>query len=411
MQGEYQNHDLLLRFENMLQTNEPVFFDLDEFLDIIDDYISLGNFNMAQKAIDIALGQYPENLDILLYQAELLSLNDQLEKAENLLNHLRQIAPDRLEVPMLEAEIYSRKHMHLKAINALAKALKIPDADKAEIYELMTVEYLYLEDYKSALDASLFALKHDPESSMALYNAITCFDLLDQSEKAIHFLETHVAQNPFSEVGWSLLGKKYIDKKAYKKALEALDYAIAIDDKFLGAYYDKAFAHTKLREYDKALEFYFLTLRIADPTAFTYYHIARIYEEMKDYERAIDNYLNAIHEDPGHYKSWINLVQIKLSLQDIDGALELNKQALDIVNNQELYELLSQIYLLKDNLKEAIVALEKSLKFGEYKLPIILQLADLYKQNQDIEKFRQVLLEAKKQFPDSKEIQKRMLGQ
>jgi len=50
-----------------------------------------------------------------------------------------------------------------------------------------------------------------------------------------------------------------------------------------------------------------------------------------------------------------------------------------------------------------------SLKLGTVKLETILKLADLYKQTYQLEKFRSLLLEAKQQFPDSKEIQKRML--
>jgi len=45
---------------------------------------------------------------------------------------------------------------------------------------------------------------------------------------------------PFNEIAWSLLGKKYIDTGKYQLAIEALDYAIAIDDNFLGAYYDQS---------------------------------------------------------------------------------------------------------------------------------------------------------------------------
>jgi len=409
MLPDFNNDELIERFEAMLKTNESIFFDLEEFLDIIEEYITLGNFNMAQKAITISLTQYAQNLDILLYQAELYSLTDNLEKSESLLMKLSQMDPERIEIPMLEAEIYSRKHMHKKAVDALNKALKLPDNDPAEIYELMTVEYLYLEDYQSALQSALKTLKFLPDSSTALYNAVTCFDLLNQPEKAVAFLQKHVQKHPFSEVGWSLLGKKYLEQRAYQKALVALDFAIAIDDKFLGAYYDKAYAYNKLQQYDKALEFYKLTLDIADPTAFTFYHIARIYEKMQAYDEAVTNYLYAINEDPGHYKSWIKLVQIKIFLKEYDAALEVNKKALEIVNNQELFELLGSIYELKKDFQKAIPAYEMSLKLGTVKLETILKLADLYKQTYQLEKFRNLLLEAKQQFPDSKEIQKRML--
>ncbi|HFX18126.1 MAG TPA: tetratricopeptide repeat protein [Flavobacteriales bacterium] len=410
MQEDFEHNNLIERFEAMLKTNENYFFDLEDFLDIIDEYITLGNLNMAQKAIEIGLQQHPENFDIQLYQAELHSLNDRLEAAESLLMHLENINPNRTEIPMLRAEIYSRKHLHKKAIEALKQALDLQGHDPGEIYELMTVEFLYLDDYQSALDTSLKALNHDPESSTALYNAITCFDLLDESDKAIAFLENYLSKNTFSEVGWSLLAKKYMDKQLFEKALNAIDYAIAIDDRFLGAYYDKAYIYTVLKEYDKALEFYKLTLSIADPTAFTYFHIARIYEKLEKDDLAIDFYLKAINEDPGHYKSWIKLIQLKLHQNNLDEALEITKKALDIVSNQELYEILGQIYLRQNNTDKAIEAYEMSLKLGDPKLTVILQLADLYKQTLQIEKFKQLLLAAKNQFPDSVEIQKRMLG-
>ena len=410
MSQDYNYDELIRRFEAMLRTNESFFFDLEDFLDIIDFYINSGNYNMAQKAINIGLQQHKQNTEILLYKAELYSLDDQLENAERLLNDLRLLEPERLEIPMLEAEIYSRQNMHKKAIVSLQQALGLPGADPAEIYEMMTVEHLYLDNYNEALQMAILALKHDPDSSMSLFNAVSCYDLTDRSEEAIGFLENFLHENPFSEVGWSLLAKKYIDKAQYKKALKAIDFAIAIDDKFIGAYYDKAYIFSKLRRYEEALIFYKLTLQIADPTAFTYYHIARIYQRMNDVRNATEYYLEAINEDPGHYKSWIKLVQLKISIGDWNAALETAKKALEIVSNQELFELLGDIYIQQKNWDKAIPAFEMSLKLGEAKLPIILKLSDLYKQTHQIDKFRNLLLEAKQQFPDSKEIQSRMSG-
>ncbi len=410
MSNAHNYEDLIRRFEAMLQTNGSYFFDLEDYLTIIGHYVNSGNYNLAQKAINAGLQLYDQDIDILLYQAELYSLKDQLENAEYLLEELRFSDPDRLEIPMLESEIYSRQHMHKKAIDALHRALELPDAEPSEIYEMITVEHLYLDNYNEALDAAIQALKYDPGSSMSLYNAISCFDLINRTDDAIIFLENFLSKNPFSEVGWSLLTKKYIDKGEFEKALEAIDYAIAIDDKFLGAYYDKAFIYSKLRRYKEALIFYKMTLDIADPTAFTYYHIARIYQRMNDIDNASEYFLKAINEDPGHFKSWLKLVELKIENKEWQAALEIAKKASDIVNHEELFELLGDIYVHEKKWQEAIAAFEMSYKLSNGNLHIIIKLSNLYKRTHQIKKFRNLLLKAKQKFPDSKEIQSLMSG-
>lgn len=400
---------LIKKFEEMLKTKENYFFDIEDFLDIVDHYIILGEFNMAEKAINFGLDQYPQNVDLLLFKTELFSFNNQLDKAFDLLNELKKIEPQRVETLLLEAELYSRKKEYKKAIKSLQKASRFEEADKVEIYEMMLVQYMYLENYRLALEVSLKTLKLNPESSTALYNAITCFDVLNKTDMAIDFLKEHIEKQPFSEVAWSLLAKKYIDKAQYQQAINALEYAIAIDDKFLGAYYDKAFAYTQLKKYDKALECYFLTLKIADPIAFTYYHIAKNYQLLNDLEKAVHFYFKAVDEDPGYYKSWIKLILIKIEQNQLDDALSIALRALEVINNQELLQLLGKIYLLKNNPSKAINAYEMSMKMGNPDLSLILQLADLYKQQGDLDNFRTLLLKAKKIFPDSDEIKKRML--
>ena len=411
MNDDEMYEDLIRQFEEMLKTNENYFFDLEEFLDIIDDYITMGNYHMAGKAIEIALSQYENSVDILLYKAELYSLKDQLGKAKQVIAQLKAIDPARIEIPMLEAEFYSRQHMHHEAIKALNEALQLAGSNKAEIYEMLTVEYMYLEDYRSALEAALESLNYDEENTMSLYNAVTCYDLLDESHQAIAFLTKQIKQRPFNEVAWSLLGKKYLDVEQYQKAIEALDYAIAIDDHFLGAYYDKAYAYARMNEFEKAIEFYKLTLDIADPTAFTYYHIAKNYEKLQEFDRAVKHYLLAINEDPAYFKAWIKLIRIKIYQQEYDEALELTKKALEVVNNQDLYELLGEIHLLKKSYLHAIPAFEMSLKLGSLRLPVVLKLVDLYKKIHDVDKRRALLLSAKQEFPDSPEIKKLMLDE
>ena len=395
------------RFEKMIQEGKSYFFDLEEFLEIIDYYISYGNFNFAHKAIKMALEQYEENVEILMYQSELLALEGELIEAKNILDFIKELSPENADLPLLEADIYSRSNLHEQAVKSLIKALQF-HPDDTEIYDLLSIEYLYLDEFDKALQVSKKSLEINPDNQAALYNVVSCYDLMDKNDKAREFLENFIDKQPLSEIGWSLLGKRYIEEEKYEKALHALDYAIAIDDKFLGAYYDKAYVLTKLKRYKEAIEFYKITLSISDPSAFAYYHIAKNYEMLQEPEKAVFFYNKAIYEDPGHYKSRLRMIALLIKLNKIDEALQKSYEAVQIIPTQELFEQQAQILLLKNEAVEAIEALEMSLKLGTLKIPVILLLADLYLKAGEKEKFRSLLLEARKLYPDSKEIQRKM---
>ncbi len=408
--AKQNSHDeIIQRFEKMIITGKNYFFDLNEFLEIIDHYIFVGNYTLAWKAINKADDQYPENQEITLFKAEVLALENKYDEALELLETMQKKIKNNIEVFLLEADIFSRTNQHQKAIKSLQKALKINKNDP-EIYDLLTIEFLYLDNYENALKAALLSLKYDPENQAAIYNAVSCYDYLDLTDQSIKFLENYVDRMPMSEIGWSLLAKKYIEHQEYIKALKALDFAIAIDDKFLGAYYDKAHVLTKLGNYTEAIKFYKITLGISDPTPFAYYHIAKNFELDNQPEQAIKFYQKAIHEDPGHYKSWFRLINILAKEGKIKEALKNSEKAVQTIPTQELYEQYAQLLYQTDQIDKTIKALEMSLKMGPLKIPIVLMLADLYQFTGDKEKFRSLLLEARKQYPDSKEIQNKMSG-
>ncbi len=409
MAKQNSHEEIIQRFEKMIITGKNYFFDLNEFLEIIDHYIFIGNYTLAWKAIHKADKQYQGNFDIDLFKAEILALENKYDEALDLLEILQERVKDNVEVYLLEADIYSRTNQHHKAIKTLQKALKINKKD-TEILDLLTIEFLYLDDYENALKASLLSLKYDPENQAALYNAVSCYDYLNLIDQSIKFLENYVNRMPMSEIGWSLLAKKYIEQKEYIKALKALDFAIAIDDKFLGAYYDKAHVLTHLGNYSEAIKYYKITLGISDPTPFAFYHIAKNYEMDGQNEQAIQFYQKAIHEDPGHYKSWLSLINILEKEGKIKEALKNSEKAIRTAPTQELYEKYAKLLFQVDKIDETIKALEMSLKMGVLKIPTVLMLADLYKLKGEKEKFRSLLLEARKQYPDSKEIQNKMSG-
>lgn len=101
------------------------------------------------------------------------------------------------------------------------------------------MEYLFMDDYASAKVNFIKCLEEEPEDYASLYNAIYCFEYLEEHDEAIDFLNQYLESNPYCEVAWHQLGKQFFIKSMYKEALASFDFAIISDDRFIGAYFEK----------------------------------------------------------------------------------------------------------------------------------------------------------------------------
>ena len=90
MKEEFEDYysDSIFKFESMLKTNDFLFFDSDEFEEIIVYYLEIGNVSLAKKAISMATEQYPNSVTLVLLQIELLLFNNELDESEKLIEKL-----------------------------------------------------------------------------------------------------------------------------------------------------------------------------------------------------------------------------------------------------------------------------------------------------------------------------------
>ena len=139
----------LIKFEQMLKTNQVLFFDALEFENIIHHYIDFAQFNLAKKAIKMGMEQHPENVELMLLKSELFLVDGSFNEAENMLNDIERISPEHEEIFLQRANIFSKKKNHPKAIEFLKKALIVSE-EPTEIWNLLGMEYLFQEDYIKA---------------------------------------------------------------------------------------------------------------------------------------------------------------------------------------------------------------------------------------------------------------------
>lgn len=166
----------LLKFESMLKTNNIYFFDLVEFEEIIIHYLDVGKHSLAKKAVKLGLQQHPQSIDLKLLQVEIFIFENELEKASQLLVSLEQISPENEEVFIQKATIASKNGEHEEAISNLNIALKYAN-DKVDVWSLIGMEYLYLDDYENARLNFAKCIDVDYEDYSSLYNIVYCFDM------------------------------------------------------------------------------------------------------------------------------------------------------------------------------------------------------------------------------------------
>ena len=174
MLPEEENY-AVTKFELMLKENNILFFDVDEFEEIVEYYLEYGRISKAKRALEIGLSQHPDASSLKLLNAEQLVFEDRLEEASELLNELLLIEPMNAEVHVQQANLYSKMNKHHRAIELLQYAITLTD-DVSNIYALIAMEYLYTEDYTNAKKYFTKCLKEDPQDYTALQQLVFCYE-------------------------------------------------------------------------------------------------------------------------------------------------------------------------------------------------------------------------------------------
>jgi len=398
----------LSKFEEMLKTNEVYFFDTTEFEEIIHYYLDEANTSMAKKAVFLALEQHPDSSDIKLIQAEIMVFEDKLVEARNLLDNLMAIYPSNEEVYIQIANLLSKKDKHKEAISYLEKARKYSD-DLADVASLLAMEYLYLDDYEKSREQFSICLEEDLEDYQALYNIIYCFEMESLHKEAIEFLDIYIQKNPYCEIAWHQIGRQYFVLKDYNNALKSFDYAVLIDEAFIGGYVEKAKTLEKLQRYDEAIENYKITLDLDDPTAYAYLRIGECYKKKENASKAIYYYKKALHEDPLLDKCWMLLAVISNQEKSLDKALHYVSKAVALdETNVEYLKYHAEINLKLNFYEAAADSFEKCIELEESGVEIWVALADVWMTVGDFETALITLIQAKKQHHNFAEIEYRL---
>lgn len=394
----------------MLKTNSIYFFDLVEFEEIIIHYLDAGKHALAKKAVKLGLQQHPASVDLKLLQVEIYIFENELDKASILLKIIERLEPNNDEVFIQRGTICSKKGSHKEAIDLFKKALTFTD-DKVDIWSLLGMEYLYLDDFKNARLTFAKCVNVDFEDYSALYNVVYCFDMEKKHEEAIDYLTAYIDINPYCEVAWHQLGRQHFILENYEKALHAFDYAVIIDESFIGGYLEKAKTLEELKRYKEAIDNYQITLELDDATAFVCVRIGECYEKIENFEAAISFYKKAVHEDPLLDKGWMLLSNLYYQHENYQKASYYISKALKIDEDNSLYwRRYSEINLKLNFYEEAVTGYKNCLNLNDHGIEVYIGLTDVLFFLGEFTDAISVLLKGQKCYKEIAEIEYRLAG-
>lgn len=411
LSNEEEDYNLSLsKFESMLKTNKVLFFDSEEFEEIILHYLDSGKSSLAKKALKLALEQHPKSTGLKLVQVEMLIYEDKLDQAEKLLLELYAIEPQNEEIFIQQANICSKRDQHEKAVQLLKTALQFTD-DYADVYNLIGMEYLFMDDLEQAKENFIKCLEEDPEDQSALYNVVYCFEFLDQNAEAIEYLKKYIDKNPYSEIAWHQSGRLYYGLKDYENAVRAFQFASYIDENFVGAYMEKGKALERLKRYDEAIESYSRTLELDDPTSYALLRIGKCHEKLGNKAEALKFYNKTVHEDPLLDKGWIAITDFYVRQKNFPKALFFVNKAIAIDNeNHQYWKRFATINKSMNLFEEAEYGYRKAVEYGDAQLDTWLFWVDILQFLGEFQAAIQTLVQAAEYFPEQYEIEYRLGG-
>ncbi len=281
------------------------------------------------KVLSDSIDQFPNNADLLLRRAELLTQNNQQDVAYYDYKKSWEIQPAEQTAILFASNLFVTGRTH-DAINLLDSCVnKFPG--NPEFQRRLAEAYTHEGDDSAAIALYDNMLKNDSANFNALYEKGILLTQLKDTVHAIGVLEKAWRAQPIMQTGLALANlyaetknekviglcdalqkrdsaKEFVDPvflkgvyysniEDYPKAIALFEECIHIDWKFIEPYLEKGMIFYRQKNYDEALKEFQYASKISYTNADSYYWTGRCYEAIGKKEEALDYYTQAVQFD------------------------------------------------------------------------------------------------------------------
>jgi tetratricopeptide (TPR) repeat protein len=329
--------ELLQQYQNLKHGKSHPYLEEDAFERIIDYYDEKEDLAEAMEAAEIGLEQFPSSSLLMIKKADLLLAGRKYQEALDILDLAAIYDGTDLNLYILKTDAYLALDQGEKAAEILVAALELFEGEERIelLFELADV-YDDYEDFDKVFDCLQWILKEEPTNEEALYKICFWTDFTGRNEESIRLHQEIIDQYPYSELAWFNLAAAYQGLKLYEKAIDAYQYAVAIDEKFDYAYRNMGDAYLRLRKFKEAIEVLEKVIELSRPEDVIHEAIGHCYHRMGKYAQARFHYKKAVHLNPDDSKLYYKIAvtymleeQWAPAIRQLESAMRIHRQVPD----------------------------------------------------------------------------------
>jgi tetratricopeptide (TPR) repeat protein len=331
---ENEEFKLLLRkYEDMRSGVQSIFFDVEEFEQIIDYYLDDLQYDEAREAANLGEKQHPTSVEIKYKFVHIYLEQGKPRKALTLLERIPTWEEGNPERFFLKGTALCQLGKLKDAEIQFDRALELSAEDTFEALLNISIAFENVRHYELAIKYLLQAYRQQPENLSVLYDLGYFYDRLHRFDESLKYYEQYLDLDSYSDNVWYNVGIVYHKLEQYDKAVEAYDFSIAINPDYASAYFNKASVWVNAGKFEKAIEAYEEFLEVEPESSQAYCYMGDCYEQMNRLDDALAAFKKVIEMDNTDPEGWFGAGMIYTRMNMYQEAITYILKAIEFDNN------------------------------------------------------------------------------
>jgi len=324
---------LLRKYEDMRSGVQSIFFDVDEFEQIIDYYLDDLQYDEAREAASFGSKQHPSSVEI---KYKFIHIYIEIGKPKQALALLEDIPawedgnPERF---FLKGTALCQLGRYKDAEAQFDSALEISDEDQFDALLNISIAFENVRHFELAVKYLLKAYRQQPENLSVLYDLGYFYDRLHKYDESLKYYEQYLDLDPYSDNVWYNLGIVHHKLEHFQKAIQAYDFSIAINPDYASAYFNKASVWVHAGKFDRAIAAYEEFLEVEPSNTQAYCYMGDCYEQMGRIDDALAAFKKVIEMDNTDAEGWFGAGMIYSRMNMHQEAITYILKAIEFDNN------------------------------------------------------------------------------